>query len=103
MNAPRKLAKAKGQCFPTAGRFILANPGWTLVHATVLGNAGPAEGIWFAHAWAERDGRAFDTEKEIEVSAERYRDAANATDVSCYSDHEAAVLMCKTEHWGPWD
>ena len=59
----RTATQATGKCYENCGRFImLARAGWTLCHGTALGRAGNAEGIWYGHAWLERDGQALDLE-----------------------------------------
>jgi len=48
-----------GDCFPTAGRLVLADPELILCHGLVMGREGgtatPGERHW--HAWAERTTR----------------------------------------------
>jgi len=96
------MADELGQCYVEAARWQRDNPDWILCHGTCLG-IGPIAGIWFGHAWCERDGIARDCELGLELPALLFRSVGNATDVIEYTHIEAVERMLRFEHYGPWE
>lgn len=109
--------KGTGDCFPVAGRIVLdGDDGLRLVHGIATGQ-GPIDGVRHWHAWVERtdhlplpDGRSTHIEmvidrsngKEIEMPVVLYYRFGQITDVRTYTREQAAVLMVRHKHWGPW-
>ena len=113
-----------GDCFRVAAELVLANPGFTLVHALVTapddspGTDGTAQpGERHAHAWAETehpvtfpDGRTRRTVVCVEISNGRsvallrgdYYDGGKIRQTVRYTSAAARALIVETGTWGPW-
>ena len=100
----------EGNCFEVAGRWMLDH-GWrkeyrdaVLFHAEIGGQA-HLEGWRFWHAWIEHDGVALDYSngRDLELPVAFFRCLARAGREFRYTMNEAARLMLKSEHFGPWE
>lgn len=75
---------------PNTDGFFLVHGVWT-----------NPDGITVDHAWVESDKIVFDTVSGKAFTKSTYY--KNARAIKKYSYMEAAGLMIKTEHYGPWN
>ena len=93
-----------GDCYPTAGRYVMDNHDSVLVHGTVTGQ-GPIEGQRIGHAWCEVGGVVIDRSNgnDILMSRDRYYEIGEIIDPVKYTHEEAISMMVDTGHFGPWE
>lgn len=120
-----------GKCFENSVRYIWAHPDedLVLVHGTVQGTGGNAEGKRYGHAWVERRGdsqvhfehelppeqkerfsrTAIDVTTDerlknpLEVPSVLYRGVGQARDVMEYDKKKMNKLLKYSKHFGPWE
>lgn len=91
----------KGQCYSECGHFVaqdLDNDDLVLVHGT---HRNP-DGLVIPHAWVELNGYAMDVSNNVAAPIDRWYEAGNKP-IKKYAPKEAARMMLKTGHYGPWD
>jgi len=104
-----EIDEPSGHCFHNCGKIAMNDPTYTLCHGIVRGRGGEASDKWFAHAWLERDGIARDVTHDKWIDEPRemdiyvYRQIGNARDVIEYTHEQLLKLLCKNQHWGPWE
>jgi hypothetical protein len=74
------------------------NAEWCLVHGEVCGQ----NQEYIGHAWLEKDDEVYDPVLNEFMTFEAYRVGYAAFRIQKYSAEEAAVLMLKEKHFGPW-
>ena len=92
----------RGDCYGQALKRLFnldSARGWRLVHGfAFVGGAVPGE-----HAWLRLpDGRVWDPTENAYATAEEYKAACRATPVREYTRLQAARLVSKRRHSGPW-
>jgi hypothetical protein len=77
--------------------------GWQLAHGVVTGTGNGLEGKQFGHAWLENDFLVYDAENKKLFLKGAYYKAGQIQEVCRYDKVEAARLMTRTGHFGPWE
>ena len=101
-------ATATGDCYRAAGKYIIENSEYTLVHAEVTGQA-HLEGIKYGHAWVEKGNTVIDVSNGRFIKmpkADYYAMGKISTTkgkMFRYTSTEAIRAMVSSKHWGPWD
>lgn len=116
-NRPRRVKLGRlfvngrqGDCWRYAAKEAQAwmgtgspRPMLRVVHGVV----GP---LWCGHAWIERGGYAYDWQTLAIAEYEghplplvEFYGVREVRKVKVYTPRQVARLMCKTEHWGPWE
>ena len=94
--------KRQGRCYELAGQGILnttSNDSVLLCHGLVTN----LDGTTIDHAWLEVDeGQIYDPVLDKVISLRMYS-LRVAKVIMRYTKLEAAKLMTKTSHWGPWE
>ena len=97
--------KGKGDCYYVAAMNVIENEGMTVVHADILGQ-GPLKGRVIGHAWNEVASGEIVIDQsnghDLMVPAALYYALAKPKNIKKYSRFEAAQLVAKTGHSGPW-
>ena len=89
----RKFRNRKGRCYELAFKTQADNPEWILIH-------GYAGGV--LHAWLERDNEVYCSVLDRRQQKSEYESAYGTVIHAKYSREEAACLLIKTRHFGPW-
>lgn len=97
---------AKKDCFLVAARFALDNKDWLVCHGIATGQ-GKIKGRLFGHAWNEKGDIVLDQSngQKTCITKKRYYEMGkiDSSKVKRYSQKEAAELMIKHCHFGPWE
>jgi hypothetical protein len=102
-NIPKNDIERQGRCFELAGRFVMDNPDWDVVHATLyprLGNFG--DSIYF-HGYAQKDKIIFDPVFNQFFNADKHEKYYTTTDKRIYDHATAMKMMLKSGNYGPWE
>lgn len=103
---PRSGArKRQGRCYELAGRGIIEcapESGWTLVHGTARFLRG--SNLRGGHAWCENTitGRIYDAVLDQLYLRSTYYRQFGARLIRRFTVLEAATMLGKENHWGPW-
>jgi len=105
-------SNANGDCYDTAGRYILGFNGENidnkhrLVHGMVNGQ-GQLTGLRFGHAWIEHGNMVIDKSNgnDVTLPKEIYYKAGHIKedDNKYYTQDEAREWILETGNWGPWE
>ena len=98
-----------GDCYQAGGRLIMeffGDKDHKLVHGMVNGQ-GALEGKRYGHCWVESrntvldhsNGRKLEVPKQVYYALGRVNPKQN----KYYTPEEAAKMMVKKKHWGPWE
>lgn len=92
----------RGRCYERAAERLLRQKdarGWRLVHGfAVVSGIAPGK-----HAWLRLpDGRVWDPTENVYWPELEYTTNRRATPLRKYSQLQAARLMIKHDHYGPW-
>lgn len=98
----RRYTRRQGRCYEIAYHVLIDNPmiDARLVHGRIEQGAGLANNI--DHARIEVDGSVWDPVHNQTYDKKIYYIARNATAVKTYTGREAAELLAKENHYGPW-
>ena len=97
---------AKGDCYAANGRWMIGKDGYQLVHGVAIL---ATDGKPFGHCWIEKGNQVLDFSngKKIRLSKKKYYELGKIPvkgyKLYKYKYLEAAKLMVKYEHWGPWE
>jgi len=96
-----KLSWEKGDCFRQAAKLAIEDMDGDseLVHGTVFA---PLENKRILHAWVEKGDMVIDPVVGIETDKSRYYEMTQADPQHRYSGEQAAIMMMRNHHWGPW-
>lgn len=100
---PEQKKDRDGRCYEIAGRFIMDNPDWFLVHATLYPKLGKFAGKPFPHAFTELGEIVFDPVFNKFYVKAAYYAIHNVTNARKYESMKALKLMLKTKHFGEWE
>ena len=96
----------KGDCYAANGRWMIGKDGYQLVHGVAIL---ATDGKPFGHCWIEKGNQVLDFSngKKIRLSKKKYYELGKIPvkgyKLYKYKYLEAAKLMVKYEHWGPWE
>jgi hypothetical protein len=93
----RRYRLRSGRCYELAGKYLLDDPTWTLVHGTARGRDGR-----IGHAWLVRGDTVYDATLDKSFARADYVARYAANEVTTYRAIEAARAMLVSGHWGPW-
>ena len=99
---PKSQKNRDGRCYELAGRFIMANPDWDLVHATLYPYTGKFKDRAFPHAFAEHGPWVYDPVFNKFYVKLHYYHFYRVTAAKTYTSDEACKMMLKTKHFGDW-
>jgi hypothetical protein len=94
--------KRVGDCYRLAGRYVLDRHDAILVHGTINGRRWTGIDFDNPHAWVEEGDECFDPVSEWRLPKEAFYELMQAQIHKKYTWEEAAKLMCRNKHWGPW-
>jgi len=101
---PENEEDRQGNCYELSARFILSNPNWSLVHATLYPRAGPFQDRPFDHAFCElNDMIVYDPVFDKFYTRDVYYKFARVTLPKVYTQTDAAKMMVRTKNFGPWE
>lgn len=97
-----------GDCASVAAHHVMEHPTGLVCHGYPRSRNPEHEGLRFFHAWIETPaGFVIDRSNGLNVYMPRdvYYAIGDIDDnvVSRYTRHEAAVMMMRYRHYGPWD
>jgi len=91
-------AEPTGTCYADAWRFLIKEEEGELVHGTVFSG-----GHRIGHAWVETStGWVWEPETGRYFTRLGFRDAFSPDIESRYTAEEAAIMVARTKHFGPW-
>lgn len=94
-----RLAQATGLCYEDAWRFLIKEEEGTLVHGSVWTDPGKRIG----HAWVETEtGYIWEPEHREFFQKSVWEKIAQPIEEARYSPEQAAIMVARTEHFGPW-
>ena len=100
---PKNGIERQGRCFELAARFVMDNPDWDIVHATLYPRLGQfADRIYF-HGYAQKGTVIFDPVFNQFFNAEKHEKYYTTTDKRIYNQATAMKMMLKSENYGPWE
>lgn len=88
-----------GRCYELAYLGAERANEWVIVHGEVSGPPGIGR---IGHAWLELDGEVFETTRDELHDALQYCGRYSATVLAKYTYKEAALMVVKEGHYGPW-
>jgi len=96
-----------GSCYETAYSYILdkataGNEDLILVHADVIGTGGKVMGMCYGHAFVLDGDNVIDTETNITIPYEEYKQLGKITNEKRYTFMEMLQEAVKSGHYGPW-
>ncbi len=93
----------QGKCYELTGQFVMANPDWDLVHATLFPKLGQFANKPYFHAFAVKGNEVYDTVFDKFFDKKKYYAYYSLTDEHRYDNKTAMKRMFSTQHYGPWD
>lgn len=96
----KRIRKREGRCYELAMRGCLQAPEWELVHGECNSRAGSGK---IGHAWLEFDGEAYCPVLDTAMPTGEFLRTLGARSHARYPSEEAAVLLLRSGHYGPWD
>jgi hypothetical protein len=100
---PKNQIERNGRCFELAARFVMDNPDWEIVHATLYPRIGNfADQIYF-HSYAQKGNIIFDPVFNQFYNADKHAKYYNTTDKRVYNSKVAIKKMLKSGNYGPWE
>jgi hypothetical protein len=102
-NPTPKDLEATGDCYYDAGKFVMRNPGWVLVHGRPTLRRPPF--VEFGHAWAEKGDQVFDPSSGFRGPRYLYYSLGNIDyrENLVYSNATLMDFLRLAKHWGPWE
>ena len=96
----------KGDCYAANGRWMIGKDGYQLVHGVAIMARDQKP---FGHCWIEKGSMVYDysNDNKIKLPKKRYYELGGIPvkgyPLFKYKYLEAAKLMVKSAHWGPWE
>ena len=94
----KRIRKRAGRCYELAMRGCMQAPEWELVH----GECDVRSGGQIGHAWLEFDGEAYCPVLDDTMPVSVFLRVQGARTHARYSSEDAAILMLRSGHYGPW-
>lgn len=95
----KHLRKREGRCYELAVRGCMQAPEWELVHGECNARSGVGK---IGHAWLEFDGEAYCPVLDDTMPVSVFLQVLGARTHARYPSEDAAILMLKSGHYGPW-
>ncbi len=93
-----KTDEPSGTCYADAWRFLIKEGEGTLVHGSVF-----SDGRRIDHAWVETlTGWIWEPQTGTYMTKLAFRYEASPIEEDRYSPEEAAIMVARTGHFGPW-
>jgi hypothetical protein len=94
----QKYGERRRQCFELAGKFVINNIGWELIHARLSSESGDSTD----RAFVEKGESVYDPASgRFSDRQDFYRQFPPGL-THRYTRKEAAERLVKYKHWGPW-
>jgi hypothetical protein len=100
---PTSQEERQGRCFELSTRFVMDNPDWEAVHATLYPRLGNFKDQIYFHGFAQRGNFVYDPVFDTLNNKDRYYKYYSITDVRKYSQDEVLKNSLKTRNYGPWE
>lgn len=92
----------QGRCYELAGRFVLDNEDWTLVHGITNPPVGPYQDTPYAHAWVEKGNIVYDPVFNTFYNKDEYYNLYEPSKMKRYNIVKLRANALKYKHWGFW-
>lgn len=96
----KQYRKREGRRYALGFDFIQANPGWTLVHATLYPPEGPIKRL--GGSFVENETVVYDPHSDQFFDREWYYLYYSITGAHTYTREEASLQLLEHHHYGPW-
>lgn len=92
-----------GLCYEMAARFVMDNPDWKVVHATLFPRVGDFANSVYLHGFAEKGSVVFDGVHGRFFDREAYYKYYDIMDVRTFDHTTMNKKLLQIRQWGAWD